>query len=191
MSKPAERSTDFQELHRRLDSAEARLAREGADSAEEREALLTWRSEALARAFDTRKVEGIEVVVFSVGGERYAVPIAQLVTVVSSKGLVPLPASLPHVLGAISVRATIVAVIDLRRVLGLSGGGMTDLTRVVVVRIAEEEVGLAVDLLEGRVELPKTSLHRPDTGPFLWIGSDRLAVLDLERLEESVLGDRG
>jgi purine-binding chemotaxis protein CheW len=191
MTKPGARAIDFQEIHRRLDQAEGRLAREGMESDEERRALLLWRTEALARAFDTRQVEGLEVVAFSVGGERYAVPISQVVTVVPSKGLIPLPGSPEHVLGGIAVRASMVAVIDLRHLLGLSGGGMTDLTRVVVVRMGEEEVGLAVDLMEGRTELAKDNLHKPDTGPFLWISSDRLAVLDLKRLEENAPSERG
>ena len=69
-----------------------------------------------------------------------------------------------------------------RQLLGLQGGGMSDLSKVVVLEDGGELFGLAVEELEGRIDLEREALATSGDGPFSWIAPDRLAVLDLSRL---------
>ncbi|MFP2934810.1 chemotaxis protein CheW, partial [Pyxidicoccus sp. 3LG] len=126
--------------------------------------------------------ETLSVLAFQVGGERYAVRIEHVDHVLEARGLASLPGAPRHVMGALLSRSRIVPVLDLRQLLGLEGGGMSDLGKVVVVEVGEESFGLAAENVEGRKELPKGDLSQPPPGPFLFLTQDRLTVLDLEQL---------
>jgi purine-binding chemotaxis protein CheW len=151
------------------------------DPARRRE-ILEARARQLAAVRAAPGAEGEPVLAFRVGGERYAVPLGAVVQVVEAKGLAPLPASPPWLLGALVARTRIVPVLDLRNLLGLEGGGMSDLAKVIVVEEGGETFGIAAEALEGRVEVPLEGRARPASGPFAWIAADRLALVDLARL---------
>jgi purine-binding chemotaxis protein CheW len=85
-------------------------------------------------------------------------------------------------------RTRIVPVLDLRHLLGLEGGGMSDLSKVVVAEHDGEAFGLAVEVLEGRLEVPRAGLTPAEKGPFRWIAPDRLALLDLAQLGAGLAG---
>ena len=171
---------DFEALHRRLDEAEARLA--GTESPAARQAILAQRGRAIAEAPEPARAEHLPVVAFSVGGARYAVEVEAVTQVLDARGLQPLLASPPWLLGAMASRTRVVPVLDLRQLLGLPGGGLSDLTRVVVVEWDDDAFGLAVEAMEGRIEVAREGLAPAPAGPFRWIAPDRLALLDLARL---------
>lgn len=184
MAEPVSSRASFEELYRRLEEAERTLARGAQLPAEEKRRILSERAQALsgARAED-RAARGLsEVVAFRVGGERYAVPIDEVDEILEIRGLSPLLGAPRHVLGALTARARIVPVLDLRLMLGLEGGGMSDLTKVVAVTVGDELLGLAVEEVEGKLELSRPEGAVSAAGPFLWVCADRLAVLDLARL---------
>jgi hypothetical protein len=56
---------------------------------------------------------------------------------------------------------------------------------VVVGRSDEELFGIAVEEVEGKLELPRDGWVRPAAGPFQHVTGDRLAVLDIAQLGES------
>jgi purine-binding chemotaxis protein CheW len=86
------------------------------------------------------------------------------------------------VLGALVSRSRVVPVLDLRQLLGLEGGGMSDLAKVIVLEVGEDAFGLATEVVDGRQELLRSGLSQPPPGPFLYLTPDRLTVLDLEQL---------
>ncbi|MFT3914112.1 MAG: chemotaxis protein CheW [Anaeromyxobacteraceae bacterium] len=171
---------DFAALERRLLEAERALGDEA--DAEVRRRVLEARAAAVAAAREAPRVESVPVLAFRVGGERYAVDVAEVFQVIEARGLSPLPGCPAWLLGAIVARTRVVPVLDLRLVLGLEGGGMTDLSKVVVVEQGGEAFGLAAEELEGRVEVPVEGLAPAATGPFRWVAPDRLALLDLEKV---------
>lgn len=152
------------------------------EPAARRREILEARARQLAAVRQVDDARREAVLAFHVGGERYAVPLPAVVQVVEAKGLAPLPASPPWLLGALVARTRIVPVLDLRQVLGLEGGGMSDLAKVVVVEEGGEAFGIAAEALEGQVEVPLEGRARPASGPFVWIAADRLALLDLAAL---------
>lgn len=183
MAEDAGSKLDFQELYRRLDEAERALTRGGEESVEERQRVLSARTRALSGSRSQEAQHQVApVLAFRVGGERYAVPIAEVDEVLEIKGLFPLLGAPRQLLGAIVARSRPIPVLDLRQLLGLEGGGMSDLTRVVAVGRGDELFGLAVEEVEGKLELRADGWQRPLSGPFVHVTADRLAVLDLARL---------
>jgi purine-binding chemotaxis protein CheW len=172
---------DFQALQRRLDEAEHSLAGAG-QNAERRREILDARARLIAGTRESARAETVPVLAFAVGGERYAIEIDSVGQVLEAKGLWPLPAAPPWLLGAMVARTRIIPVLDLRQLLGLEGGGMSDLVKVVVAEHGGEAFGLAVEGLEGRIEVLRDGLTPADDGPFIWIAPDRLALLDLNQL---------
>jgi len=154
----------------------------GQVSAEERARILEERAAAIVRTREETQEAGMAVLAFRVGGERYAVEVSSVFQVVDSNGLTPLPAAPAWLLGAVLARTRVVPVLDLRALLGLEGGGMSDLAKVVVLEDGGDLFGVAVEDLEGRIDLDPQKLAIPSEGPFAWIGPDRLAVLDLKHL---------
>ncbi|WP_163996948.1 chemotaxis protein CheW [Pyxidicoccus caerfyrddinensis] len=173
---------DYSALRRQLDEANALLEGTQKVSPERRREVLGARARALAESRHEERQEVLSVLAFQVGGERYAVRIEHVDHVLEARGIASLPGAPRHVLGALVSRSRVVPVLDLRQLLGLEGGGMSDLGKVVVVELGEESFGLAAEGVEGRKELPRTELSQPPPGPFLFLTQDRLTVLDLEQL---------
>ncbi len=181
MADPSSGAVDFDALHRRLDEAEARLAGD-AGGEERRREVLAERARAIAGSREVARAESEPVLAFTVGGERYAVAVEAVSQVLEARGLQPLLAAPPWLLGAMVARTRVVPVLDLRQLLGLAGGGMSDLGKVVVVEHEGEVFGIAAEALEGRLEVAREGLAPAVAGPFRWVAPDRLALLDLGQL---------
>jgi purine-binding chemotaxis protein CheW len=171
---------DFQALRQKLDRAEHVLL-EG-DEGEDRVRILGERAAQVARTREEQVTGAMSVLAFRVGGERYAVEVGAVFQVVDATGLNPLPAMPNWVLGAILARTRVVPVLDLRALLGLENGGMSDLAKIVVLDDGTDLFGIAVEDLEGRLDLEREKLATSAEGPFAWIAPDRLAVIDLSRI---------
>jgi purine-binding chemotaxis protein CheW len=178
---PTPGAVDFDALHRQLDEAEARLAGDAGGEAH-RHAVLAERARGIAGSREAARPESDAVLAFTVGGERYAVAVEAVSQVLEARGLQPLLASPPWLLGAMVARTRVVPVLDLRQLLGLAGGGMSDLGKVIVVEHEGEAFGIAAEALEGRLEVARAGLAPAPAGPFRWVAPDRLALLDLARL---------
>jgi purine-binding chemotaxis protein CheW len=178
---PPPAGVDFDALHRRLDEAEARLAGD-AGGDEHRREVLEERARAIAGSREVARPESEAVLAFTVGGERYAVAVDAVSQVLEARGLQPLVAAPPWLLGAMVARTRVVPVLDLRQLLGVAGGGMSDLGKVIVVEHEGEAFGIAAETLEGRLEVVRSGLSPAAAGPFHWVAPDRLALLDLGRL---------
>jgi purine-binding chemotaxis protein CheW len=172
---------DYSTLIQRLDEARA-LIENAHVSPEKRREVLSIRAKALAGSREQVRPEVLIVLTFQVGGERYGVLIEQVDHVLESRGLCMLPGAPRHVMGALVSRSRVVPVLDLRQLLGLEGGGMSDLAKVVVVDVAGDVFGIAAEVVDGRQELLRSTLSQPPPGPFMYLTPDRLTVLDLAQL---------
>jgi purine-binding chemotaxis protein CheW len=157
-------------------------------AAGDREAILRERARELAQAREPEAADTIALLPFEVGGERYALEVAAVHQVLDARRIDPLLGAPRGVVGAIMSRSRPVPVFDLRRLLGLEGGGLVDLVRVVLVDDGGDLFGFAVERVGARLELPAADL-RPAAAPFRWMAPDRLAVLDASRL--GVAGPEG
>ena len=88
----------------------------------------------------------LELLTFLIGSEQYAVDIERIVEIVTPRPLTRIPNSDPSVVGIISLRGTIVTLVDVRRKLRHRGEAVEGPeTRVVVMDYGIETVGFAVD----------------------------------------------
>jgi purine-binding chemotaxis protein CheW len=96
----------------------------------------------------TRQSE-IELLSFRLGGEVYAVLVADVREVLKSYHLTSVPNTPNYILGVMSLRGAMLPVIDLCKRFGLAPGANDEKSRIVVVSSADEEVGLLVDQVTG------------------------------------------
>jgi purine-binding chemotaxis protein CheW len=154
----------------------------GGGAGQDGAAILRARAEELAQVREARRDKAIPILPFEVGGERYGVEVTAVHQVLDASGVSPLLGAPRGVIGAIVSRTRPVPVLDLRHLLGLEGGGLSDLQRVVVLDDGGDLFGLAVERVSRRADVPERELRPADGGPFKWIGPDRLAILDGSRL---------
>jgi len=91
----------------------------------------------------------IEMLSFRIGGEEYAVSVADVREVLKTIQLTSVPNTPDYILGVMSLRGTMLPIIDLCRRFGLPAGVQDEKSRIVVVSSAGEEVGLLVDRVTG------------------------------------------
>jgi purine-binding chemotaxis protein CheW len=109
--------------------------------------LLETRARALARvpADELRAGERIELVVFVLAGERYGIESRFVREVLRLTRYTPVPGTPPFVIGITSLRGEILALFDLRQLLGVTPVGVTDLSRIVVLGEHRREFGVLAD----------------------------------------------
>jgi purine-binding chemotaxis protein CheW len=103
------------------------------------------------RAFETGKSNEasesqLELLTFVIAGEQYAVDIERIVEIVTPRAVTRIPNADSSVVGIISLRGTIVTLVDVRRKLRhREAGDANDDTRIVVIDFHHEIVGFIVD----------------------------------------------
>ncbi|MCK9418162.1 MAG: chemotaxis protein CheW [Nitrospirae bacterium] len=91
----------------------------------------------------------IELLSFRLGGEEYAVLVADVREVLKFFHLTIVPNTPDYVLGVMSLRGTMLPIIDLCKRFGLAAAVKNEKSRVVVASSADEEAGLLVDQVTG------------------------------------------
>ncbi|MDP9359987.1 MAG: chemotaxis protein CheW [Acidobacteriota bacterium] len=94
---------------------------------------------------ETSAADQVELLTFVLAGEQYAVSIDHLVEIVTPRGATQVPNADPSIVGIISLRGTIVTVIDVRRKLGHSPGARGNDMRIIVAERGGETLGFEVD----------------------------------------------
>jgi purine-binding chemotaxis protein CheW len=94
-----------------------------------------------------------EYLTFLLGAEEYAVAIERVREVMKSPPVTEVPRAPPHVLGVVTVRGEVVAVIDPRRRLGLPGLAPEGNERVIIVDAGDGPCGILVDRVASVVRL--------------------------------------
>ncbi len=109
-------------------------------------------------------VRETETLAIRLGSEDYLVPVERVREVLKIREATPVPHAMDHVSGMISLRGTVLPVIDLAKRLGLGAGVRDDKSRIVVAGLDDEEVGLIVDRVTGVVRfLPGAVEPVPET----------------------------
>jgi purine-binding chemotaxis protein CheW len=87
----------------------------------------------------------VELLTFTIAGEQYAVSIEHLVEIITPRAATQVPNADPTIVGIISLRGTMVTIIDVRRKLRHPPAGGGNDARVIVVERAGEVLGFEVD----------------------------------------------
>jgi len=179
---------DWQQAYARLDRARASA---GEPSPEEVARILEERARKLARPVERASAprEILELLVFSLGDERYGIEAARVVEVVPVRALTALPCVPDFVAGVIHHRGRILPVLDLGRFIGFGARGAVETGLVVCLEVDEMTFGVLAEGTTGVVEAPAEDLAPPPRGgegggrTFLrGMTSDRVAVLDVGAL---------
>jgi purine-binding chemotaxis protein CheW len=96
-------------------------------------------------AEDAKTAEEIQLVVFSLGREEFAVEVTQVREIMRMEEITRMPKSPHFVEGIINLRGQIIAVLELAKRLNLESGGRSGETRIIVVEAEDIKVGMIVD----------------------------------------------
>lgn len=144
------------------------------------------------RAEEETAHDQLELLTFTIAGEQYAVDIERIVEIVTPRPVTRVPNADPSIVGIISLRGTIVTLVDARRRLRHGAGSETPDTRIVVIDLQSETVGFVVDRVQRVVKLTRsavephpvvhpTELHESIRGVFR-TGGALTILLDLDKL---------
>jgi purine-binding chemotaxis protein CheW len=131
---------------------------------------------------------GLEVLVFELGGQRYGVPAAAVQEVVRAVTIVPLPRAPAAVEGIINVRGRIAPVLDLRQRFRLPARPLEHTDHLVVARAGQRLVALRVDRASDLVRLAGKDIEEardavPGAEYVTWVAKlpdDLVVIHDLE-----------
>ena len=103
----------------------------------------------------------LELIVFQLADERYALPADTVRAVVGNTPITPLPGTPGHLLGLINQRGEILSVVDFRPLLGL--GAAPEPSFLVIAQHDEHSLAVAADSCPELLRLPGAALERPLT----------------------------
>lgn len=149
--------------------------------------ILRERARRLARPLDAPAETGetLEILAFSLAGERYGIETRYVHEVVAPPDLTPVPGTPPFVRGVFNQRGRILAVVDLRGLVGLARQRPGEASRVAVVETGGMLFGLHADAVEGIYRVAMANLAPPPAGSgttgvhLLGVTADMIGVLDL------------
>jgi purine-binding chemotaxis protein CheW len=154
-------------------------------------ALLETRARQLAVVppEPARPGELLEVVVFALARERYAIETRLLREIVRFADYTPVPGAADFLVGVTNLRGEILPVVDLRRFFGLPDRGLTDQSRVLVLGQERRDLGVLADETHDLVSVRADAIFAPSaaapSGGRAYIRGfteDAVVVLDGEKL---------
>ena len=108
-------------------------------------------------------------VTFQLEKEVYGVNVMQVQEVLRYTEIAPVPGAPDYVLGIINLRGNVVTIIDTRMRFGLSPAEITDNTRIIIIEVDKQVVGILVDKVSEVVDLYQ---HEIDPAPNVGIDAN-------------------
>ncbi|MCC7372277.1 MAG: chemotaxis protein CheW [Chloroflexi bacterium] len=133
-------------------------------------------------AAERARPEEEQMVVLDVGNESYGIPVKQVREIIRVPPITRVPNGPGFLEGVINLRGQVIPVMDLRKHLGIEGGGETRRSRVVVSELGRHTVGLMVDAVSEVVMISTTDIEPP---PAIIAGANDGQIRGVARL-----GDR-
>jgi purine-binding chemotaxis protein CheW len=198
----AKKPTDWTETRQRLAAVQQRLDQAGTPDLEEKTRVLATRARLLARQSEDQTPAGdqFDIVEFLLANEKYGIATSCVREVYPLVELTLLPCTPPFVLGVANVRGHILSIMDIKRFFDLPERGITDLNKLIIVRVGEMELGILADTIHGvravdgeALQPPLPTLTGIRAEYLRGLTEDRVAVLDIERIledERIVVGRR-
>ena len=102
-----------------------------------------------------------QLVVFQLGAELYGVEISRVHEIIRLQTVTRVPRAPSFVEGVINLRGKVIPVVDLRRRFGLPSAQHTRASRIVVVEIGDQVVGMVVDSVSEVLRVSGTTVEPP------------------------------
>lgn len=106
-------------------------------------------------------IEERQVVVFGLGDETFGTEISSVREIIRMPTVTQMPGTPDHVRGVINLRGRVIPVVDLRARFRLPATELTEDTRVLVVDILGESIGVVVDCVTEVRRVPSASVEEP------------------------------
>lgn len=100
--------------------------------------------------------EEVRVCLFSIGEDRYALPVSMLTEIIISQKIFPVPTTPHHVLGVINLRGNIVPIVDIRSALALPQQFVPG--QIVIIKHGHITIGVVVDNVSEVTSVPESSI---------------------------------
>lgn len=148
-------------------------------------------------------VKEIQVACFRLKDDLYAVDIMRIKEIIRPQKLTPLPQAPPFIDGIINLRGAVIPVVDLRKRFDMTPRDSTISTRLLIVRLSGQTLGLVVDDVTEVITVPVNDIKPPPAvtegliaNHLLGVclsGDNLVMLLDIDRLlttnEVSALGE--
>jgi len=129
---------------------------------------------------------------FRLGDEIYGVNVMQIREVLRHSEITPVPGAPAYVLGIINLRGNVVTVIDTRKRFGLAPGETDDQSRIVIVEVDSQVIGMLVDSVADVTYLKQSEIEttpnigNEETSKFIQgvcnKNDELLILIELERM---------
>ncbi|MEZ6129446.1 MAG: chemotaxis protein CheW [Planctomycetaceae bacterium] len=140
----------------------------------------------------SRRKDSAQFVGFRLDQQSYVFPIGQIQEIVIPDKVTKMPQVADYVEGVSNLRGTIIPIINLRRLLGLSIRPTDDETRTIVVNVGERTMGCTVDAVSQVMRISADSIQpaadlvageaTPWISGFAKLNDELLIVLDINEL---------
>ncbi len=107
---------------------------------------------------------GERLLIFSLGKEKYAIPIHEIALIIEEPLITPVPNAPAYLRGIISLRGKVVSVLDVAARLQTSRNTSADGRKIIVLDMGADHFGLLVDAIDQLVAVDLQSLEPPPEG---------------------------
>lgn len=126
----------------------------------------------------------IQLVVFMLDDEEFACNISDVREVLKMVRVTPLPQSLKFIEGVINLRGEVIPIIDLRKRFNLPEADYSERSRIIIVEVGANQVGLIVDEVS---EVLRFSSSQVQASPSGISGGDSELIVGVGKLEQRLL----
>ncbi|WP_139998383.1 chemotaxis protein CheW [Paenibacillus paridis] len=105
--------------------------------------------------------EELKVIVFALGNEEYGIEVDKVRTIERLSPITRVPKTATFIKGVINLRGVVVPVIDLRGRFNLTETTPTENSRIIVVAVADIEVGFIVDSANDVIDIDTDTIDLP------------------------------
>ncbi len=126
----------------------------------------------------------VQLVIFTLGKEEYAVEIMRVKEIVPYKEPVKIPNTPRFIEGVINLRGEIIPIISLKKRFNLVDDLINEQTRVIVVNVEGKQVGFIVDDASEVLTMHDDQI---DIAPEIITGIDRNYIAGIGKLEDRIL----
>ncbi len=125
-----------------------------------------------------------QLVVFDLANEAYGVDIMAVQSIIRMQPITKVPRTMHYVEGVINLRGTVIPVVDLRKRFSLIVTEESKDSRIVVVDINGQEVGMIVDAVTEVLRVSGDAIEPPSS---VISGADSAYLLGIAKLEEKLV----
>jgi len=137
----------------------------------------------------------LQAITFQIGREIYGIDVHQIKEIMKIRDYVRVPNAPHFVEGVINLRGQITPIVDLRKIFGMEHKSVDENSRIIMVEVGPDVVGLIVDSVVGVVTVPSREIIRVPSltksvsnefvSGIIRVDSHLIIVIEVKRLLEA------